>query len=47
MRMGLWVLVLVENCVSSGDYSFHQDIMELQEVKSKAEFDKILADYSR
>jgi len=23
VRMGLWVLVLVENCVSSEDYSFH------------------------
>lgn len=26
---------------------FIQDIMELQEVKNNAEFDKILADYSR
>lgn len=23
MRMGLWVLMLVENCVSSEDYSIH------------------------
>lgn len=23
MRMGLWVLMLVKNCVSSEDYSFH------------------------